>query len=136
MVHLKSSRGHSRGVSTVLATTLIVAATAGCTAGTTFAGTISEPLPSVLRLSWAKAKWTKRGLVVSGQVQQVHCCAFVRGHIHVDATDAKGIVLASADVPWGDFNPRQLHSAWFDAVLPVRLGESVTAIDIKLLAER
>lgn len=136
MPDVKSVICQSRGSWWLVAAALIAAALSGCTAGTPFTGVISAPPGRILRLSWAEAKWTKKGIVVSGQVQQVHCCAFVRGHIHVDATGATGVVIASADVPWGDFNPRQLHSAWFRALLPVAPGQSVSAIEIKLLAER
>ena len=136
MLDLKSVFRQSRGSWRLVAAALVTGALSGCTAGIPFTGAISAPPARILRLSWAEAKWTKKGIVVSGQVQQVHCCAFVRGHIHVDATGAIGVVIASADVPWGDFNPRQLHSAWFRAVLPVEPGQSVSAIDIKLLAER
>ena len=81
-----------------------------------------------------KAKRTNQGVEVSGQIQQVHCCRYVRGYIHIEAKGPNGATLASTNAHWGDFNPRQLHSAWFKTVLPVAREDRVSMIDIQFSA--
>lgn len=105
----------------------------GCTAGAPLGATISAQPSTVLQLSWAKAKRTGESIVVSGQVQQVHCCRYVRGHIHVEARDQNGTSLAATNARWGEFNPRQIHSAWFKAVLPVPSGNHIASIEIQFI---
>ena len=106
-----------------------------CSAGVPFEGQISARPSTVLALSWAKAKRTARGIEVSGQIQQVHCCRYVRGYIRFDAKGPDGVSLASTNARWGDFNSRQLHSAWFNAVLPLPTENRVSVIDIQFVTE-
>lgn len=126
---------HFGAIAVIVSAVSVSAALGGCTAGLPFEGDISARPSPVLELSWAKAKRTVDGIVVSGQIQQVHCCRYVRGHIHFEAKDQSGAVLAATDAPWGEFNPRQLHSAWFRAELPVRRDQRVSTIDIQFSIE-
>jgi len=125
-----------RGSLAILSIAMIFAAVTGCSTGTPLNVDIAAGPSPVLELSWAKAKRTSQGLVVSGQVQQVHCCAYLQGDIHVEAIGANGLELAATNVPWGEFNPRQLHSAWFKATLPVPPETAVSAIRIQFDAQR
>ena len=106
-----------------------------CSPRVPFEGEISARPSTVLALSWAKAKRTARGIEVSGQIQQVRCCRYVRGYMRFYAKDANGVNLASTTTRWGDFNPRQLHSAWFNAVLPLPTENRVAVIDIQFVTE-
>lgn len=136
MVKGNPSNARMRGSPAMVSIAIFFAVVAGCSTGTPLKVDIAARPSAVLELSWAKAKRTSQGIVVSGQIQQVHCCAYVRGHIHVEAIGANGVELARTDVPWGEFNPRQLHSAWFKATLPVPAEETVSAIDIQFSAQR
>lgn len=122
-----------RTVPTSVALLCFSALVSGCAAGAPLRTTISAQPSTVLQLSWAKAKRTGDGITVWGQVQQVHCCRYLRGHIHVEARDQNGTSLAATNAPWGEFNPRQIHSAWFKAVLPVRPGNRIASIDIQFI---
>lgn len=134
MIKLELADDHKRrGVSTI-AILLILAALNGCVAGTPIDAAISARPSTVLQLSWAKAKRTDQGIIVWGQVQQVHCCRYLRGYIHIEARDQHGGSLAATNTHWGEFNPRQLHSAWFKAVLPVSGQNMVSVIDIQFSA--
>ena len=106
-----------------------------CSAGGSLGAPISAAPSTVLELSWSKAKRKDQGVEVWGQIQQVHCCRYVRGHIHFDAKGRDGTNLASADAPWGEFNPRQIHSAWFKAVLPVPPAANVSGIEVRFVTE-
>jgi hypothetical protein len=88
-----------------------------------------------MELSWAKAKRTHEGIEVWGQVQQVHCCRSAPGYIVLEAKNLNGGSLASTNTRWGDFNPRQVHSAWFKAVLPLAPAASVSAVAIQFKIE-
>lgn len=114
---------------------LVLALLSGCSAGVPFEASISATPSTVLQLSWAKAKRTNHGVEVWGQIQQVHCCRYVRGHIHFEAKGSDGANLASTNAPWGEFNPRQIHSAWFKAVLPVPPEARISRIDIQFSTE-
>lgn len=114
---------------------LVVVVASACSPGVPFEGEISAQPSAALELSWAKAKRTAHGIEVSGQIRQVHCCRYVRGYIRFDAKGANGANLASTTARWGDFNPRQLHSAWFDAVLPLPTENRVSVIDIQFVTE-
>lgn len=127
-----TSIGRRAAIGSVL---LILTIAAGCSAGVPFEADISAAPSQVLELSWGQAKRTNRGIEVWGQVQQVHCCRYLRGHIHFDAKAPDGSKLASTDALWGEFNPRQLHSAWFRAVLPVPAGARISRIEIQFDAE-
>lgn len=129
---IHSSRG--RAVRHVLL--LGLAVLNGCSgAGVPFDGDVSAVPSPVLQLSWVKAKRTVQGLEVQGQIQQVHCCHYLRGHIHFEAKGPDGVSLASANAPWGEFNPRQLHSAWFKAILPTRTDARISRVEIEFIAE-
>lgn len=135
MTKLESS-GHSGSRQHAIVSALFsYALVSGCSAGVPVQAGISARPSDVLQLSWAKAKRTAEGIVVSGQVQQVHCCRYLRGHIHVEATDENGASLASTNAPWGEFNPRQIHSAWFKAILQVAPQRRVAAINIQFSTE-
>ena len=125
-----------RGSLAILSIAMIFAAVAGCSTRTPLNGDIAARPSPVLELSWAKAKRTSQGVVVWGQVQQVHCCAYLRRHVYVEAIGANGLELAATNVPWGEFNPRQLHSAWFKATLPVPPETAVSAIRIQFRTQR
>lgn len=110
---------------------IISLAVIGCTPGEVrFDGYISAASSSALQLSWVEAKRTNEGIEIWGQLQQVRCCRPMRGHIHFEAEGPSGIKLASTNAKWGEFNPRQLHSAWFKAVLPVPKDKTVSTIQI------
>lgn len=124
--------GHSGGRRrSIVSALLSFALVGGCSAGVPVQADISARPSDALQLSWAKAKRTAEGIVVYGQIQQVHCCRYLRGHIHVEATDENGASLASTNAPWGEFNPRQIHSAWFKAILRVASERRVAAINIQ-----
>lgn len=130
-----ASRHSRRGRTTVASVLLSLALLSGCGAGVPFEAQISAIPSTVLELSWAKAKRTNQGVEVWGQIQQVHCCRYVRGHIHFDAKGLDGANLASTNAPWGEFNPRQIHSAWFKAVLPVPTEARISRIEIQFSTE-
>jgi hypothetical protein len=108
-----------------------MALASGCASATPFEGSISAAPSAVLELSWAKAKRTPQGIEVRGQVQQVRCCRYLRGDLGFEAKTANGLSVASTHARWGEFNPRQLHSAWFKAVLPLARETHVSAIEIR-----
>jgi hypothetical protein len=120
-----------RGVRPTVAPFVAMALASACASGTPFEGSISAAPSAVLQLSWAKAKRTPQGIEVWGQLQQVRCCRYLRGDIDLEAKSARGLSLASTRAGWGEFNPRQLHSAWFRAVLPVAPGTNVSTIEIR-----
>ena len=135
MTTLESS-GHSGSRPRAIVSALLsFALVSGCSTGPPVQADISARPSDVLQLSWAKAKRTAAGIVVSGQIQQVHCCRYLRGHIHVEATDENGARLASTNAPWGEFNPRQIHSAWFKAILRVAPERRVAEINIQFSTE-
>lgn len=127
---------HSRARRAPIASALLsLSVVSGCSSGVPIEADISARPSTVLQLSWAKAMRTTRGIVVSGQIQQVHCCRSVRGHIHVEAMGQNGASIASTNTLWGEFNPRQLHSAWFKAVLPVPPERRIAVIDIQFITD-
>ena len=136
MVKDNPSNARMRGSPAMVSIAMIFAVVAGCSTGTPLKVDIAARSSAVLELSWAKAELTSQGLVVWGQVQQVHCCAYLQGDIHVEAIGANGLELAATNVPWGEFNPRQLHSAWFKATLPVPPETAVSAIRIQFRTQR
>jgi hypothetical protein len=116
----------------ILPLSLTMVMTSACTAGAAFRGELTAAPSSVLELSWAKATRTKSGIVVCGQIRQVHCCdRAVPGHLHLEAKDWSGQTVASTDSNWGDFIARQLHSASFKALLPTQQGTSVSRVDVE-----
>lgn len=119
----------------ILPATIVFAVVGGCSTGAPLNVDISDPPSPVMELSWAKVKRTSEGIAVLGQVRQVHCCGYVRGHIHIEAVDKNGLELAATNVQWGEFNPRQLHSAWFKAALHVPGDRTVSAIKIQFSTE-
>lgn len=127
---------HSRGrLGAIVSALLSFSVTSGCNTGVPIEADISAHPSPVLQLSWAKARRTAEGIVVSGQIQQVHCCRYLRGHIHFDAFGPDGANVASTNAPWGEFNPRQIHSAWFRTVMPVPTEAKVSRIEIQFGAE-
>lgn len=125
-----SRNGRARSVSALL----ILAALAACTEGVPFRGSVSALPSRVLQLSWARASRTDKGIVVTGQIQQVHCCALrVGGHMHFEAKNSAGVTVAAADTKWDEFIARQLHSAYFKALLPVPITTSVSAVEIHFI---
>jgi hypothetical protein len=126
-------RGATPG--SALISALLILGLAGCGTEAPFEGTISARPSNVLQLSWVRAKRTADGVRVWGQIQQVHCCAYLHGYIHFEAMDPSGAVLANSNAPWGDFNARQLHSAWFKAELPISRERAVSRIDVEFSTE-
>lgn len=126
---------HSRRLPPIVSVLLGLTVVSACSAGVPVETDISAHPSTVLQLSWAKARRTGEGIVVQGQIQQVHCCHYVRGHIHVEAKDQNGASLATTNTPWGEFNPRQIHSAWFRAVLPAPPERRISAIELQFVTE-
>lgn len=86
-----------------------------------------------LIISWVHASRSRGGIVVTGRIQQRHCCVnAMRGYVHIEAIDAAGQSVATTDAPWGEFIARQIHSAYFGARLPSAKSEAVSRIIIGL----
>lgn len=135
MTNPKSNRTRLHRSSALVVALFSMAMLSGCVGGAPFAGRISAQPSPVLKLSWAEARWTKAGLVVFGQVRQVHCCTNLRGHIRVEAKDANELVIASTETPWGTFNPRDLHLALFKCTLPVSVRSGVSALSFQFVVK-
>jgi hypothetical protein len=122
-------------LASTLASALLILGLAGCGTEAPFEGTISARPSTVVQLSWVRAKRTADGVRVWGQIQQAHCCASLHGYIHFEAIDPSGAIIATSNAPWGEFNARQLHSAWFKAELPMTRERAVSRIDMEFSAE-
>ena len=122
----------SRWLMRLISTVVAMVVTSGCAQGVPLKTEVSVQRSPMLRLSWATATRTSRGILVRGQVQQVHCCSrHLSGHIHLKAIGENGATLATADVPWGEFIARQLHSASFKALLPLATPGTGAVVDIE-----
>jgi hypothetical protein len=109
-----------------------VASICACAQGTGFRGQIKTVPSPELKLSWARATRTSTGILVWGQIQQVNCCVqYLPGQVHLEAKDSGGLIVATKEVPWGEFIARQLHSASFKALLPLRQGVAISTIELR-----
>lgn len=55
----------------------------------------------------------------------------VAGHLHVTGRNTAGVVIASADAPWGEFMNRRFRLAYFKAFLKVDDPGTIAAISVE-----
>lgn len=51
--------------------------------------------------------------------------------MHIEAKGASDRLLATADARWGEFIARQIHSASFEAIVPVANNDDVSKIVVR-----